>query len=352
MNSASDVSRIQENNMHRRRFLQASAAAPFLASFAAKAAAPVPVRFASVGGSTEAGIFVAQDYGFFAQVGIDLKYQRIDNAAGLLAAIATEQIETAGISLTPGLLSSVQQGINLRIVGDKESLRPGFSATQLVTRNELAEGSFGDILKRLQGRPLAVSGRTSASYLLLGLEAERLGLKLSDFHVVELIYANMIPALASGAIDAAVLLEPFLTKALLEGGVKSVCDFTDVVPAHGGSIVPVVYSEKFIANRPLAEAWMLAYMRGVRVYNDAMIKGTDRDRVQAIVARGTGMPLEVIQKGIPIGFDPNQEVSADFLDEAQKFFLAQKFLRTRIDVRTLIDPSFAEAATRVLGHVD
>jgi hypothetical protein len=42
----------------------------------------------------------------------------------LTAAVVTNQIDVAGISLTPGLSAAVRQDMNPRLVGDKQSLRP------------------------------------------------------------------------------------------------------------------------------------------------------------------------------------------------------------------------------------
>src|ERR1700716_1342763 len=45
-------------------------------------------------------------------------------APALTAAVATNQIDVAGISLAPRLFAAVRQNTNLRLVGDKQSLRP------------------------------------------------------------------------------------------------------------------------------------------------------------------------------------------------------------------------------------
>jgi NitT/TauT family transport system substrate-binding protein len=83
---------------------------------------------------------------------------------------------------------------------------------------------------------------------------------------------------------------------------------------------------------------------------DAYKKNIGRDRVIATLAKHTGFPPEIIRDGNPVGFSPNQEVNAEFFDQAQRFHIEQGFLREAIDVRRLLDPSFARAAVRVLGE--
>jgi NitT/TauT family transport system substrate-binding protein len=347
MNSASEMKPGSDIKLGRRAILAGGAATLALPAIAQGL---TPVRYASIGGATDAGVFIGQSYGFFKDAGFDLKYQRLENAAALLAATATGQLDIAGISLTPGLLSSISQGIEIRVVGDKESIRKGFSATQLVARKPLADGGVAAVLARLKGKAIAISGRTSASYFLLGITAAKYGAALTDFRLVELSYPTMIPALASGAVDAAVMLEPSLSQALIAGDVVAVSDFTDVCPPAGSSIVPMVYSEAFAKDRAKGEAWMVAYMKAVRVYNDALEKGIDKAKVQQIVASGTGSPLAIIQTSNPCGFDPNQDVNAEFMQTAEQFFLAQRLLRAQVDVHHLLDPSFADHAVKVLGR--
>lgn len=336
--------------LSRRHVLLASLVLPAAAATRrrAQAAEPITVRYASVGGTTDAGVYIGEEYGLFKEAGIAFSYRRLENASALLAAAATDQLDVVGVSLTPGLFTAGQQGINLRVVGDKESILPNFAATQFVVRNELVAATTAETLQRLKGRPVAVSGRTSASYFMLGTLLTKYGMSLGELKIVELSYSNTLAALSNGAIDAAVELEPFLSNALASKTVKAVSDFVESLP-HGASIVPIVYSEKFAANRTAGETFMLAYMKAVRIYTDAFLKGIDKDRIIDIIARRTNFDPEIIRNSNPVGFEPNQDVSVPFLEQVQRFYLDQKFITTPVDVNTLVDRSFAQAAVRVLG---
>ena len=321
-----------------------------LFSGAVHAAAPaIVVRYASVGGTTDAALYIGMEYGLFRQAGIDFRYQRLDSAAALLGAIATDQLDVAGVSLTPGLFASAQQNIRLRVVGDKESILPKFAATQLLARPEFAAATTRESLQRLKGKTIAVSGKTSVSHFLLGTLLKKHGMTTADVRIVELAYTAQIAALRNKAIDAGVMLEPFLSQAIVNGDAKSISDFVEIVPSSGASIVPIVYSEKFAANRKAGDAFMLAYMRAARIYMDAFNKGVGKDRVIQTVAKHTNFPLAIIRDGNPVGFAANQEVDIGFLEEAQRFYLEQRYLRGSTDVSKLVDSSFAREAVRVLG---
>jgi NitT/TauT family transport system substrate-binding protein len=315
------------------------------------AAEPATVRFGSVGGLTDAGLYLADEYGFFTAAGVTVAMQRIPNAPTLLTAIATDQLDVAGISVTPGLFAAVTQGINLRIVGDKQSVGPGFAATRLVIRSELMTGSKDAAITGLKGKSIAISARAATPFMDLTALFAHHGFGTVDTKIVELAYPNMMPALVSGAVDAAIVLEPFLTQAIQTGAVKEASDLIEpgTKPGTFRITVPIVYSEKFAQNRAAAQAFMTAYMQGVRRYNDAFVKGIDKDKVIAIVARHAGLDAKLVGAAFPAGLDPNQRVNRASLEACQKFFLDQHFMAAPVAIDKIYDPSFAKAAVAQLG---
>ena len=173
-------------------------------------------------------------------------------------------------------------------------------------------------------------------------------MSLADFDYVEIQLPNQAAALAAKAIDGALSIDPFLSRAVQTDLAKVVSDLIEFVP-DGGSIVPLVYSEQFAANRPLATNFMKAYMRGVRDYNDAITKGRDKDKVIEIIARAANVPVPIIRNGFPAGLDPNQRLNKNFLNSVQNFYFEQKLLEQKADVDKMVDLSFSDAAINELG---
>ena len=163
----------------------------------------------------------------------------------------------------------------------------------------------------------------------------------------------MAPALASGAVDAAVVLEPFLSQALQQGIARPL---NDLAAASGGTAtesstsVPLVYSEAFATNKTAAQGFMDAYLRGVRLYNDAFAHNIAKDRVIGILAAKAKLDPAVIRGGFPAGLDPNGRVNARFLNECQRYFIQQKYLQEAIDLSRLVDMSFADSTIARYGE--
>jgi len=338
--------------LFRRGLVAVAALFLLLAPVRAQPAGTSTVRFGSVGGATDAGLYLAEEFGYFKQAGITLSMTRMPNAPTLLTALATGQLDVAGISLTPGIFTAVQQGIDIRIVGDKQSIRPGFSATRLVVGLDLWRGSAVASIAGLKGRNVAVSAKASSAYRQLIETLADNGLSIADVRAVELAYPNMVPALTSHAVDAGVLLEPFLSQSIELGIGRMVSDLIPDRQRKSGAsevTVPLVYSEKFAENRKIAQAFMTAYVKGVRLYNDAFVKNENKEKVIEIIARHAGIDAKLIRDGFPAGLDPDQRVNVAALEGFQQFFVEQHFMRDPIDVNKVVDSSFAEASVKQLG---
>ena len=88
--------------------------AALLCAPAVHAADLTPVNFASVHALSDAGVFLADDLGYFAKQGISCEYNTIGNAPTLITAVITGQIDVAGVAITPGLFAATQRGIGLK----------------------------------------------------------------------------------------------------------------------------------------------------------------------------------------------------------------------------------------------
>lgn len=309
---------------------------------------PVVVRFSSLGGVTDAGLYLAVEHGLLAKAGIKLDMQRMTSVPTQVATLATGEIDVAGISLTPGLFAAAQRNIAIRIVGDKQSLQPGFSSTRLVVRSALAGADQAATVRALKGKTFAGPARASIGTYFTWLMLDRHGLSLADVRYIELGFPSMLAAFTNGALDAAVMIDPFLSQALASGVAKHLFDPIEKVP-HGASVVPLIFGEKFAANRPLAQAFMDAYMAGVRLHNDAFVKGRDKERTIEIVARHAGIAAQVVRDGFLPALDPDQRVDKAFLKTVQAFFVQHEMLTAAADIDRLVDPSFAAEAVRRLG---
>jgi NitT/TauT family transport system substrate-binding protein len=178
---------------------------------------------------------------------------------------------------------------------------------------------------------------------------QRHGMSLSDFVISPVLSPDQIGAFKGGSIDAAVMLEPYLTEATQAGLVKQASDLTETSPPDGEVLTGLLYGKELIENRGLGTAFMTAYMRGVRAYNDAMFHGRNKQQVEQIIAQESNTPLDLIEKTHPSGLDPEQRLDPAYLDRLQAFYLQQGTLTKTVAVNDLIDTSYGDAARQQLG---
>lgn len=329
--------------------LGAAAAVATVIPRRARAQSTTTLQFGSVGGLSDAGIYLAEEYGYFGAAGIAVNAQVIPSAPGLVTALAASQLDVGGISITPGLFAAVERNINLRIVGDKQSYHNGFSATRLLVRPAAMKPTLAATVQGLRGKTVAVSAKASATYFLWVKLLAKFGLAVTDVKMVEISFPNMDPAFTTGAIDAAISLEPYITATLRAGDAKMASDLVEFAPGGSMTIVPIVYSENLVKNRAVGDAFMKAYMQGVRVYIDAIYKNKNRDKVMEVIARRSKVDEALVKASYPCWLDPDQKVNVAAMDVLQTFFVEQHMLTTRIDLNKVVDPSFAQAAVASLG---
>lgn len=340
------------NLLHSARLTRRALLGASCAALAAplRAAELQKVSFASVNALSDAGVFLADELGYFAEQGIVCDYNVIGSAPTLITAAITGQVDVAGVAVTPGLFAATQRGIDIRLVGDKQSVRPGFSNTRMVVGAKAFTGDKASSIAALRGQSVGVSARGSTAFFLMAKTLAKNGVKVDDVRVVEMEYANIAAGLTNGAIAGGMLLDPFLSRSIHDGSVVEVSDCSDVAPGGNASIVSIVYSEAMERNRDLAQRWMIAYVRGVRAYNDAYRKNIGKDRVIALLAKHTHIDPAVVAQSFPVGLDPDQYVNLEALAEFQDFFAEQGMLRQKSDVTRIVDLSFAQNAVATLGH--
>ena len=107
---------------------------------AARAEPPAPTTRVRVGIqniSLDLPIYLGIERGYYQQEGLDVEIVSFANASGMIPALATDQLEMAGISTNPALWNSVARGIPLKLVLEKGSFRPGHGTTALIVRKDL-----------------------------------------------------------------------------------------------------------------------------------------------------------------------------------------------------------------------
>jgi NitT/TauT family transport system substrate-binding protein len=334
----------------------AARAVPALAASALPAvdAAPAtqgltPVRVGMQYLISDAGTLLADERGYFREVGIDMQGVRLDNLE-LQTALSTGQIEAGGIGPTAALLNAVLRGVSLRMVADRGTVAPGHGYIALVVRKDLVDGGQVREIADLRGRKIAGQPPLHATpgYYLLERILANGGVAESDVEFVGLGFADQNAALLGRTVDAAWQAEPGPTVAVESGLAVRFAGGDEALPNFDLGVL--AYAEPFAAQTDLARRFMVAYLRGVRVYLDAFTKGVGRDAVIAVLTRETALRDPALYDRMRVPYmNPDGVFSLLGYPEVQDYYIRHGVLPQLVDFNRLVDNSFADYAVAQLG---
>lgn len=341
--------------MHRRRVLQTIAlGGAFLAArpWVGRGAELDEVKIGSPLVISDAPMFIADVKGYAKDQGIRLTMIDMQTGPHMIAPLGTGQIDIAAAATSAGLYNADARGIGLKIVADKGSNLPGYSYVSLLIRKELVDSGKFKTMKDLKGLRIAEPGKGGSTGSTVNQALKSAGLTYDDCSHPLLPFPEMLTGLEKGAIDGAIVPEPFLTFGEEKGfGVRFPSD--SFYPRQ--TIAVVLYGDQFIKKRTeVAHRFMAAYLKGVRFYNGAIkdghFGGPNAEEAINILAQKTRYKDKALyKKVVPNGCDPDGKVDKPSLDTDLQFWREQKFVEGKVGVEDVLDNSWVEAALKTVG---
>lgn len=334
-----------------------TAAPPSLPTAAAPTSAPAAVRppttlkIATLRPAADAGIFIALEKGYYQEEGIQLEMAQVDVGAQTIGFLASGQIDVGGGGQSPALVNAVERGINVKGVVDKGSFPPGFGSTALMVRKDLADAGAIRDYPDLRGRTIATPAVGSTAHMMVMKALERGGLTHRDVEHVNIPFPDQLQALANHNIEVGATVEPFVTFGVEQNIAVRWKGADEVYPGQQGALL--MYGPKLLEDQPdLGRAFMVAYLRGVRDYNDAIRKGINRAEIFAMLARNlTVKDVALWERMVPTGLNPDGHINVETIREDIERWIDLGMLKPedRIDPGLLVDEQFVEYALSRLG---
>jgi NitT/TauT family transport system substrate-binding protein len=300
---------------------------------------------------SDAGYYIADAMGFFREDGLDVSITAFNSAAQMIAPLGTGELDVGGGTVSAGFYNAVGRGIGMKIVADQASIKPGYGYSSLMVRKDHVISGRYKTFADLKGMKVAIAapGTGTASALNEALKKGRL---------------------KYGDVDVGLYRLPRTSAGLQKQGNR--CQHHQRAdhdardrgwrcrarrrkrhhlsgPADRGDVL-------FIScRRDLAERFMRAYLRGVRMYNDALkdgrLAGPKADEVIAILVKHTTIKDEsMFRRMVPSYCNPDGEVNVASLRKDLEFFRELGLIEKKaVSVDGVVDASFAKAAVAKLG---
>ena len=260
---------------------------------------------------SNAAIHLGQQKGFFEEEGITLEIEPTIGGAAAVPAVLAGDYDFADSNVV-SLFVAAAQGIDLELVA------PGASTLGDTSRDTSAVVVLDDSpISRpsdLEGKTVAANTLGNIGDVTISAVVEEDGGDASAVDFVEIAFPDMGAALESGDVDAAWMVDPFLTLAL-EGGARVVTynypDFDPKLP-----IEAYFTTSKFAQQNPeLVDRFVRALIKSNEYANE------NPDEVREVVSTFTEISEELLSKIAPIYYPTEFDVKSlqKLADATQKY---------------------------------
>ncbi len=310
---------------------------------------PVTLKFGTTGSMSYVGIYIAMAKGFFKEQGINVEVINIRSVAELVAPLGTGQLDFVGMPVSTALLAAVDRGIELKVVADGGQQRANWGSSWMILRKDLADSGQVKTPADLKGMKIGIASQGSYLDMFARLVLEEGRLKPEDAELVVVPHADQPPALANKAIAAGTTVEPFVSIAVQQG--VAVRWRPDYQYFDGNSQSTfVIFGPELLKDKDVARRWMIAYLKGARVFLDAFEKNIGREEVINILINQTTVKDRKMYDLMGIAYpEPNGNLDRKSLGKQYKWYVDNGIYTGKLTFDDLVDPSFAEYATQQLG---
>lgn len=249
----------------------------------------------AVPAADSAGLYIAQQLGYFADEGLHVKIVPIVSAELAISAQLAGTYDVTLGNYVSYIEADAEQHAGLRIIAEGSVMQPGNQAIVTLPRSRITT------LAGLRRATLAVNVTNNVGTILIGSALEAHGLSLTDVKLVPIQFPFMAAALKDHRVDAAWIPEPFLSSAEEQLGARTIFDLDQ----GAAQSFPVV-------GYAITRSWGQKYPRTTAAFLSALEKGqrmaqSDRPAVERAIQAFLGVPAPTAAvaalPAFPLGVD-------------------------------------------------
>jgi NitT/TauT family transport system substrate-binding protein len=304
--------------------------------------------------ATSGPFFIAQERGYFREVGLTVEFTPVRNYYETLPAVATGQLQVAPCSSNVGCSNALQRGTDLRIVADVSSTgqtEKSRGGSGLVVRKDLWENGTIRRPQDLVGRTVyLIAGEGTAQHGVVVRWLRRHGVDPSTVEWGSMPPTDQMVAMGNGAIEVGYLTEPITTAARVRDIAQTLATVEEMDP--DAQSLYLMYNTGIDQLGPqVGERFMVAYLRGVRDQLNAFEYGIDQDAIIDIMTRETAIKDPAVYRQTKYTWiDPNGAVKRATLQDDADLFHELGLLKEPVDLSGVYEPKYAQFAVEYLGE--
>ena len=276
--------------------------------------------------------------------GIGVETVRMAGGSEILSQVATGQLHVGGTGMGAAGFNAVASSLPVEFVAP---LHSGYVEDYFTVRKASWEKEVKRIAD-LKGKPVALNVRGAAVEWMLEQALKRDGLGLKDVQIKIMPFPDMVPALETGAVEAAILTEPFPTMAEERG--VALRPLPRPAGVKATPITAIFWNKDWATKEPeLAHKVMVAYVKAAR--DLALDNGWKQERNIDLMVKYTGAKADVIRRARAHVLDPNLEMDPAVLESMQRLSGEMGFLKYKdlLPVSKLFNFAYRDRAVAELG---
>src|SRR4051794_9193660 len=247
---------------------------------------PEKVKIGLIPIADVAPVFVGMKQGFFKEQGIELEPQFAAGGAAITPAVVSGDFDI-GFSNTVSLLIAGSKGLPVQIISQGVLGGPDLSkpwADLLIPKDGAVQTP-----KDLEGKTIAANTLNNICEVTINATLEQKGVDVSKLKYTEIPFPEMVGALEKGRVDAACVVEPFVSQGKA-AGMKGIDPFY-AGTAPNLTVATYFASKKLIEQKPeLVDRFKTAMEKSLQYAQD------HPDAVREVLPEYTQIPKQVAQE--------------------------------------------------------
>ncbi|MEA3026726.1 MAG: NitT/TauT family transport system substrate-binding protein [Alphaproteobacteria bacterium] len=296
--------------------------------------------------TSNAAELMAIKHGYFKEAGIKLEWDDIDTTANVIALLAQNQYNIVAGGISAGIFNALEKNLPITILSDRVSTPIGHN---LMLRPDLKDTVKS--LKDLKGKVVASNGQGSVSTYETGKMLEGVGLTLADVDLKIFPFTQMGLAFKNKAIDAGLLIPPFVWQLEQQGLAIPFASVDELVQPQPMTIAVIMANSDWVKSNPdLVRRYMTAWLKGAREFCQAYHGGANRQEViDELVNSKTEPRRELLEKYPWPARSPNGKINVASMLDINAWYVTNKMSTQKFSADRVVDSTYIDYANGKLG---
>lgn len=278
------------------------------------------ITVAAVRSVTAAGLYIAQQRGYFAAAGLHVTIDAIPTSSLAIPDLVTGRVQVVFGNYVSDILAQAHGVASLRFLAAGNVSGPHEQEVLVLPGSPITSPAG------LRGKTIGVNTLNNVGTMMIQAVLGRYGVPVSAVHFVVIPFPEVAAALAAHRIDAAYISDPFLTAARQQYGARTLFDCDQGAVAN----LPIsgyVATKSWAARNPRTAA---AFIRALE--KGQALASSDRAAVNKALTAYAGIPMKAAAVAAIGTFPVSRRVQAAPLQRLADLMLRYGLLKQHADV--------------------